>query len=277
MPLFMDIHKNVEGVTSDDVVAAHNADVATQEAYGVKYLRWWFNDDVRSIYCLVEAPSADAAVQVHKEAHGLVADEIIPVEQGLADDLLGPDERGPAVREDPPGTINTDNAFRTIVFTDLEGSTDMTQRLGDELALKLIRTHDDLIGKCLEQHGGNRVKHTGDGIMASFASVARAVESTIAMQNVLHEYSAGMPEAPLRARIGVAAGEPVSDQEDLFGAAVQLAARLRDRALPAQIIVAGVVRDLCIGKTFAFKELGNVELKGFHEPVRVYEVDWRVR
>jgi adenylate cyclase len=111
--------------------------------------------------------------------------------------------------------------------------------------------------------------------MASFTSVARAIECTIAMQAALEEHSAGMPEVPLRARIGVAAGEPVEDSEDLFGAAVQLASRLCQRAMPSQIIVAGVVRDLCIGKTFAFKECGNVELKGFHEPVRAYEVDWR--
>jgi class 3 adenylate cyclase len=277
MPLFMDIHKNTKGTSSDEIVAAHNADLAMQEKYGVKYLRWWFNDDVGSIYCLVDAPSADAAVEVHKHAHGLVPDEIIPVEQGVVDVMIGPDELGPAVREDPPGTVNADTAFRTIVFTDLEGSTSMTQKYGDDVALKMLRTHDEIMERCLELHGGMRVKHTGDGMMASFTSVARAIEATIAMQAALREHSSGMPEAPLRARIGVAAGEPVSDNEDLFGAAVQLAARLCDRAMPGQIVVAGVVRDLCIGKTFGFKDMGNVELKGFSEPVRVYEVDWRAQ
>jgi class 3 adenylate cyclase len=274
MPLYMDIHRNMN-VPVEDIVEAHNRDLEAQGAFDVRYLPWFYNEDQGSIYCLVEAPSAEAAVEVHRHANGLTPDEIILVEQGIADAMIGADERGPAVREDPRGTVNTDTLFRTIVFTDLEGSTDMTQRLGDEAALRLLRTHDELLHACLTQHGGNRVKHTGDGMMASFSSVARAIDCTIAMQSALHEHSAGMPETPLRARIGVAAGEPVADSDDLFGAAVQLAARLCARAMPAQIVVAGVVRDLCIGKTFAFKELGNVELKGFHEPVRVYEVDWR--
>jgi class 3 adenylate cyclase len=271
----MDIHRNVQGISLEDVVEAHNADLAAQGDFNVHYLRWWFNQDLGSIYCLVDAPSADAAVQVHKHGHGLVADEIIPVEQGIVDELLGPDEHGPAVREDPPGTASADNAFRTIVFTDLEGSTHETQRIGDDAYLELLKTHDQLLQACLEQHRGSRVKHTGDGLMASFTSVATAVQCMIDMQRALAQHNAAQPDATLMARIGAAAGEPVSHQEDLFGAAVQLAARLCSHAKPRQIMVAGVVRDLCIGKTFAFNDQGEVELKGFGEPVRVYEVQWQ--
>lgn len=275
MPLFLDIHRNITGVTPSELAEAHNADLATQDAYHVRYLRWWFNNELGSVYCLVEAPNANAAIEVHRNAHGLLADEIIPVEVGAVNELIGPDEHGPAVREEPPGRITVDTAFRTIVFTDLEGSTDMTQRLGDEAAFELLRTHDELMHACLDQHGGSRIKHTGDGIMASFTSVARAIECMIAMQSALAAHSNATPDRPLRARMGAAAGEPVSDREDLFGAAVQLAARLCAFAAPGQIMVAGVVRDLCIGKTFAFQEHGQVELKGFGEPVRVYEVRWQ--
>ncbi len=275
MPLFLDIHRNITGVTPNDIAEAHRADVAAQDPYNVKYLRWWFNNELGSIYCLVEAPNANAAIEVHQKAHGLVADEIIPVQVGALDDMIGPDGYGPAVREEPPDRISTDTAFRTIVFTDLEGSTDMTQRLGDEAALRLLRAHDEIMHACLEQHGGRRVKHTGDGLMASFTSVARAIECMIAMQGALAAHSEATPEQPLRARMGAAAGEPVSDREDLFGAAVQLAARLCDQARPGQILVAGVVRDLCIGKTFSFQEQGEVQLKGFSEPVRLFEVRWR--
>jgi class 3 adenylate cyclase len=274
MPLFMDIHRNITGVTPSDVADAHNADLAAQGPHHVRYLRWWFNNELGSIYCLVDAPSADAAIEVHKEAHGLLPDEIIPVEMGAVDELIGPDEYGPALREDPPGRMSADTAFRTIVFTDLEGSTGMTQRLGDEAALKLLLAHDELMRGCLAQHGGSRVKHTGDGLMASFTSVARAVECMISMQHALAAHSRETPDRPLRARMGAAAGEPVSANEDLFGATVQLAARLCDHAHPGQIMVAGVVRDLCIGKTFSFHEHGAVDLKGFAEPVRVYQVRW---
>jgi class 3 adenylate cyclase len=274
MPLFMDIHRNITGTTATDVAEAHHADLAAQAPYNVKYLRWWFNQELGSIYCLVQAPSAEAAVEVHKHAHGLVADEIIPVEQGEVDDLLGPDERGPAVREDPPGTISADTAFRTIVFTDLADSTPLNQRLGDEAYVELLKVHDEMMGMCLAAHSGQHVKHTGDGLMASFASVAKAVQCMIDMQHALHAHNEANPQKELRARMGAAAGEPVEHHNDLFGAAVTLAARLRDHATAGQIVVSSVVRDLAIGKGFQFADLGETLLKGFDEPVRAYEVHW---
>jgi hypothetical protein len=78
----MDIHQHVEGLTADAVCQAHQADLKTQEKYGVKYLRYWFNEDSGKIFCLVEAPNKEAAIAVHREAHGLVADEIIEVKEG---------------------------------------------------------------------------------------------------------------------------------------------------------------------------------------------------
>lgn len=270
----MDIHKNVRDTTPEDVAAAHQADVAAQDAFGVKYLRWWFNRELGSIYCLVDAPNADAAIEVHRHAHGLLPDEIIPIEPGDAESFIGSDEHGPAVREDPVGRINTDTVFRAIVFTDLEDSTPLNQRLGDDAYVELLRTHDELMATCLSSHGGMRVKHTGDGLMASFVSVAKAVQCMIDMQQALLRHNESQADPALRARMGAAAGEPVEHNNDLFGATVALAARLRDYATPTQIVVASVVRDLCIGKGFAFQSLGDVLLKGFDEPMRVYEVRW---
>jgi hypothetical protein len=83
MPLFMDVHRKApEGTKAKDVADAHMADVRTQEQYGVKYLSYWFDEKSGKIFCLVDAPSAEAANRVHKEAHGLTADEINPVVQG---------------------------------------------------------------------------------------------------------------------------------------------------------------------------------------------------
>ncbi len=82
MPLFMDIHHHVEGLTADAVAHAHEADLKTQEKYGVKYLRYWFDENTGKVFCLVEAPNKEAAIAVHQEAHGLVADEIIEVTEG---------------------------------------------------------------------------------------------------------------------------------------------------------------------------------------------------
>jgi hypothetical protein len=82
MPLYMDIHEKVEGLTKEAVEAAHRRDLEVQEKHGVKYLRYWYDTISGRVYCLVEAPSAEAAAAVHREAHGLVADQITEVTEG---------------------------------------------------------------------------------------------------------------------------------------------------------------------------------------------------
>jgi hypothetical protein len=83
MPLFMDVHHKVDGLTADGVRHAHEADTQTQDKYGVDYQQYWFDERQGKVFCLVSAPSAEAAARVHREAHGLEADEIIEVQQGI--------------------------------------------------------------------------------------------------------------------------------------------------------------------------------------------------
>ena len=82
MPLFMDVHEKVEGLTAEAVGNAHRADLETQGAYGVDYKQYWFDEGTGKVFCLVEAPDADAAIRVHREAHGLVADQLVQVREG---------------------------------------------------------------------------------------------------------------------------------------------------------------------------------------------------
>lgn len=82
MPLFMDVHKHIEGLTADGVAHAHQADLQTQEKYDVKYLRYWFDEEAGKVFCLIDAPSKEAAIAVHREAHGLVADDLVEVREG---------------------------------------------------------------------------------------------------------------------------------------------------------------------------------------------------
>lgn len=82
MPLYMDIHQHVDGLTADAVKGAHEADLQTQDEYGVHYRQYWFDEGTGRVFCLVEAPSKEAAMEVHRKAHGLVADEIIEVQEG---------------------------------------------------------------------------------------------------------------------------------------------------------------------------------------------------
>ena len=85
MPLFLDVHNAGDGVTMEDVAKAHQADLATQGEYGVDYLRYWVDEEAGKIFCLVDAPDAETANTVHREAHGLVADAIFPVVEGTED------------------------------------------------------------------------------------------------------------------------------------------------------------------------------------------------
>jgi len=166
------------------------------------------------------------------------------------------------------------SAFRTILFTDMEGSTSLTQRLGDAAAQDVLRTHNSIVRDALTAHSGTEIKHTGDGIMASFTSASAALEAAVAIQKVLAVHNSDNPDISLRVRIGLNAGEPVAEDEDLFGTAVQLAARVCDRAEPGQILASNVVQELAAGKGFDFADQGEASLKGFEKPVRLHEVKW---
>ena len=185
------------------------------------------------------------------------------------DEFLGEGEEAAAGAEAPAVS-----GMVTILFTDMEGSTSLTQRLGDAKAHEVLRTHNTIVREALKAHGGSEIKHTGDGIMASFASASKALECAIAMQRAFAEHNESAEE-PIQVRVGLNAGEPVAEEEDLFGTAVQLAARICAQAEPGQILAPIVVRELAAGKGFLFSDRGETALRGFEEPVRLYEVRWR--
>ena len=171
-----------------------------------------------------------------------------------------------------PAPADRGQAPVTILFTDIEGSTALTQRRGDARAQEVLRAHNEIAREALRAHGGSEIKHTGDGIMASFASASRAVSAALAMQKGLAAHNESHPDAPIHVRIGLNAGEPVAEEGDLFGTAVQMAARIAAHADPGQVLVSNVVRELAAGKGFLFSDRGDVALRGFEDPVRLYEV-----
>jgi class 3 adenylate cyclase len=277
MPLYMDIHNLPEGTTAEDVAKAHAKDMETQRKYGVEYHKYWVNESGRKVFCLAHAPSAEAAACVHREAHGLLAEKIIEVEPDVAEVFLGGTETNPAGAVLLPGGEATDRdpGVRTILFTDIANSTVLTQALGDEAAMALLDVHNSVVRNALADSGGREVKHTGDGIMASFVSAAGAIRCAIQIQRKLDKHSKSNPERSLKVRVGAAAGEPVEQNNDLFGSAVQLAARLCAHARPEQILVSNAIAELCIGKGLSFEDIGEVTLKGFTSPVRAHAAAWR--
>jgi len=205
-------------------------------------------------------------VPLEGDIHVISLGDTEPLITAIEEFLLG--------AEGPRARPKVGEGLQTILFTDMEGSTTLTQRLGDAGAQEVLRTHNRIIRDALNMHGGTETKHTGDGVMVSFPFASRAIACAVAIQRRFASHNESNPD-PIRVRIGLNAGEPVAEDEDLFGTAVQLAARICAHAEPGQILASNVVQELAAGKGFAFTDRGEATLKGFDEPVRLYEVRWR--
>jgi len=164
--------------------------------------------------------------------------------------------------------------FRTILFTDIVSHTEMMQRLGDDAGRAVLREHERITRETLLAHSGAEVKTDGDSFMATFASVSAAVECAVALQRAFAAYS-GTADEPILVRIGLNVGEPIEEDGDFFGSAVILGARIKDQAAGGEILVPEAVRHLLSGKPFLFSDRGDAVLRGFEDPVRLYEVRWR--
>lgn len=251
--------------TPEDVAAYHVLDTAVQEKYGVKFLTYWYDEDRGTTFCLVDAPDMDTAEKVHAEAHGNLSNEMIEVDLSAVEAFLGRVQDPPSAASKP---IN-ESAFRGIMFTDMVGSTEMTTRLGDTMAVEYLRAHDAIIRRELVRHCGSEVKHLGDGIMASFDDVASSVSCSLSIQQGFAAYNQAS-KAAIQVRIGIHAGEPVSEKNDLFGSVVQLASRICDATDAGGVLVSQEVVTACEGKNIPFVERGTRNLKGFSTKVALF-------
>ena len=189
--------------------------------------------------------------------------EVISLIQSAMENWVKPDQK------DIPSS-----GICTIMFTDMVSSTHMTQVLGDHLAQQLIHLHNSIVREALRTCGGTEVKHTGDGIMASFLWASNAIDAAIAIQRAVAKNNLQSPTVPLEIRIGLNAGEPIVEDNDLFGQTVQLASRICGQAGAGQIYVSSVVKELSAGKNYTFTSLGDFSLKGINDPLPIYEVVW---
>jgi class 3 adenylate cyclase len=269
VPIFIDRHDGVDA-TPEEIAVAHQRDLDAQARYGVQYHTYWWDPHAGTVFCLMEGPSREAVDAVHREAHEASANVILEIPPDMPlEHLFG----ALPAHDDDRATIAP--ATRAIVFTDMCGSVAQAHELGDDGHLGVLREHDRIVRYELVMHHGREVKHTGDGIMAAFTSVASAVAFAIAVQRAADNHNGEAPHA-LDISIGISAGEPVTDRsDDLFGAAVGLAARLCGAAGAGDILVSVAVRELCIGKRFVFVDNGRLELKGVPEPAQTYAVAWR--
>ena len=173
----------------------------------------------------------------------------------------------PKVKEAKAGPV-------TVMFTDMVGSTNLTQTMGDEVAQQVVRVHNRIVRDALNRFTGKEIKHTGDGIMASFAITSNGVEAAIFIQGEAAKHNQGNLDLPLHLKVGINAGEPIAEEDDLFGTTVQVAARTVDKAKSEQIFVTEIVHGICAGKGLKFINRGQFEMKGVAEPITLFEAVW---
>lgn len=167
----------------------------------------------------------------------------------------------------PDGTV-------TILFTDVEDSTALNERLGDRRWVEVMRAHNSVVRDCVREHGGYEVKAQGDGFMIAYPSAREALQCAVEMQRKLASGDGALGE-PLRVRIGLHTGEAIRAEEDFYGRSVTLAARLGDEAAGGEILASAIVRDL-VGSTeeIPFEDAGELQLKGIRGRQRAYWVRW---
>src|SRR3989304_4054405 len=229
----------------------------------------WFASDVSSLLPRVRAPTmvvrsregAFPGVEITRSLASVIpnaslttldgvwltSDELVEASARTIHQFLGIGEEAAAPEA---------GAFRTILFTDIEGSTAMTQRLGDTKAREVLREHERITREALKTHGGAEVKTMGDGFMASFGSATKALECAVAIQEAFAEWNAGVGArhaSPLHVRMGLNAGEPIAEEDPsgrgaLFGTAVIAAARIAAQAQGGETLAANVVRELVAGE-----------------------------
>ncbi|MEK9726232.1 MAG: adenylate/guanylate cyclase domain-containing protein, partial [Rhodospirillaceae bacterium] len=149
------------------------------------------------------------------------------------------------------------------------------QALGDAGAQEVVRAHNRIVRAALTGNGGREVKHTGDGIMASFGRITDSVDAAIEMQRETMVHNQQNPNLPLHLKIGINAGEPIVEDNDLFGTVVQLSARIVDKAQADEIFVSEIIKGICTGKSYKLSSKGGYEMKGFDGPMQLFEVLWR--
>ena len=274
MPIYMDRHY-MEGATKNTVELAHEQDMIIQGKYGIDIKTYWFDEERHTAFCLIEAPDKESVVHMHGESHGSIPHEIIEVDPQVVQSFLGGITT--PLPADNPRHIHThevESAFRTIMFTDLTGSTATTTRLGDKQAMHLLRIHNAMTRNELRRYKGREVKHTGDGFMVAFVSAVDAINCAIAIQQSFAAYNAEETEEQLHVRIGMSAGEPVHEDGDIFGSTVQLAARLCDIAETDGIVIGSVVREQCMNADFDLEALDDLTPKGFDKALKIYSVKY---
>lgn len=239
MPIYMDLHI-VPGIAAKHAAEAHREDLKIQEEYGCRCMTYWVDEERGKAFCLIDAPNKEAVREMHDRAHGLVPHEIIQVNSNVVEAFLGRIQDPNGINDPETGlSIFNDPAFRIIMVTHTMDSRLLQHQLGPEKAAELLSLYNTLVREQLNKHEGREVELAGDGFVASFVSVSQAVQCAAAIQKVLH-----IAAELIDLRIGIHAGMPIGDSQQLFGDTIHFAQQLCLVGKKNQAILSSVVREL---------------------------------
>ena len=210
------------GLTAEEAAAAHLRDLEVQGQFGVSFLTYWFDEERQAVFCLASAPDKEAVEAVHRASHGCMADQIIEVDLATVERFMG------GIVEHPPGEPYVETAFRTILFTDIVGSTSLTQDLGDARAMAVLRTHDAIVREALGQQrwdGGEAHRRRDHGRLPfgrwrDSSAPSRSSEAARGRQRPLGGPAPG-PDRHSRRRAGHRARRPLRRGRTAGGPLVQ--------------------------------------------------------
>jgi len=268
MPLFLTRYERGFGErTADNIVQERRKDLDMQNHYGVRFLCHWSDGASGTDFCLIDAPGLKTAMRVHQDAHGGVAADIMALDLSAVMALL---DRTPNPVPTAADRETAAPSFCAVLFTDIVNFTGMTARLGDAQAVAMVHEHDVIVRRALKNTGGREIKRTGDGMMSSFRDASAAVACACSIQQAFDMFNLDRAEH-LRVRIGIHAGEPVEDNNDLLGCVVQVASRICQNAEADTVVVSDIVRNLVVGR-FEAVDLGLTLLKGLVHPSHLYRI-----
>lgn len=281
MPVYMDRHI-VPGITLADATKAHNLDVAIQDEYDCKTLTFWVDEERGSAFCLVEAPSEQAVRDLHENAHGLMPHEIMEVEEDVVMAFLGRVSDPEPENGDTATDIFYEPAYRSVMLTKLKEAALIPSKYGKKKGQGLFKIHNQVIEQALNRFDGREVRQTGDGFMASFASVSKSVNCAIEIQNQLKKYHRASSEPIIDVAIGLSAGDPVTGTDDLFGEAIQLAQRLCYLStIRGEIMISSLVNERyggnrlgMLSETNAVTSLNTTEENFLNRLMNIIESKW---
>ena len=239
MPIYMDLHV-VPGVKARGVAEAHQMDVLIEEEYGCKCMTYWVDEGRGQVFCLIEAPNKEAVVEMHGKAHGLMPHKIIEVQTSVVESFLGRvnDPEGSEPADDGLKLIS-DPSFRIVTVIRMIDPVLLAHQLGSEKAAVMINQANQVVRQELLNHGGTEVEHKGAGFIASFTSACKALACARAIDRQLSD-----KDNNLGLRISINAGQPVANNDALFGDTIKLADRMCFIAQNSQPYISSSVKEL---------------------------------